>query len=142
MSGSNSMDTRIVKVLHRVQLPGSRNTGLVSILALCQVLPGSRPNLFFRHDTLYRVSFLFLSVDNKLHDPQRYIEGCTIRIFKPWNDVSLSEAARAADGGIRRLPASLPLPSTHSPGPSQELGVDSPVDDDKAVFCSRFILLL
>jgi len=123
----------VIKILHK-PFPSLKGTTYLPGIALCRIrAPGGASHPTYKNDHLYRIVFSF----NSSLSLEHFSVGQTIRVFKPWQELSFKENGEDADSNGPRLPASLPMPLSIpllTPDP-----LDAPLDDT-ALFCSRFLL--
>ncbi|KIM37940.1 hypothetical protein M413DRAFT_253182 [Hebeloma cylindrosporum] len=124
----------VIKILHK-PIPLRRGITSLPGIALCTIrAPGGASHPTYKTDHLYRIVFSF-NVPSSL---EHFSVGQTIRVFKPWQEISFKEDnGDDIDSNRPRLPASLPMPLSIpllTPDP-----LDAPLDDT-ALFCSRFLI--
>jgi hypothetical protein len=127
----------VIKIVHkppRSRTPSKGATCLPGI-ALCRLrAPGGATHPAYKPDHLYWVVFSFEVAGSSSSSLEYFSVGQTIRVFKPWQEVSFNANA---DSNQPRLPATLPMPLSFSlPTPDP---LDAPLDET-ALFCSRFLI--
>jgi len=131
----------VIKILHK-PIPSRtppRGTTYLPGIALCSIrAPGGASHPTYKTEHLYRIVFSFNVPSSSSSSLEHFSVGQTIRVFKPWQEISFKEEnGEDVDSNRRRLPASLPMPSSIpllTPDP-----LDAPLDDT-ALFCSRFLI--
>lgn len=131
----------VIKILHK-PIPSrtpSRGTTYLPGIALCNIrAPGGASHPTYKTDHLYRIVFSFIVPSSSSSSLEHFSVGQTIRVFKPWQEISFKEEnSKNVDSNRPRVPASLPMPLSMpllTPDP-----LDAPLDDT-ALFCSRFLL--
>ena len=127
---SSDLRVNIIKILQK-PFPSGSKLGSPGI-ALCRIRETNDANLhhkLYNFDDLYRIAFSFPSCLTKsiFNDPLQFSEGRTVRICRPWQEISFAEESS--------LPASLPLPSSEP-----TLTPDAAVNNN-TLLCSRFFIL-
>jgi hypothetical protein len=129
---SSDLRVNIIKIL---QKPLPSGLKLISPgIALCRIRHETN-NATSHHksyniDDLYRIAFSFPSCLTKsiFNDPHQFLEGRTVRICCPWQEISSFTEEPS-------LPASLPLPSSE-PTLTPYFAINN-----KTLLCSRFFIL-
>lgn len=130
----------VIKILHKpVPSRTPRTTTYLPGIALCSIrAPGSASHPTYKTEHLYRIVFSFNVPSSSSSSLEHFSVGQTIRVFKPWQEISFKEDnGDDVDSNRPRLPASLPMPLSIpllTPDP-----MDAPLDDT-ALFCSRFLI--
>lgn len=126
---SSDLLVNIIKILQKPLPSGSKSPGIALCRFRRETNNANSRDKSYNIDDLYRITFSFPSCLTKsiFNDPLQFSEGRTVRICRPWQEISFTEESS--------LPASLPLPSSE-PTLTPDVAINN-----TTLLCSRFFIL-